>query len=381
MPMKKLIVSTYLQYVLLAIGALFLFTFFRQIGGVLLTFLFAAILAYALNPLVRRLENWKVPRVLAVVGVFAALITVGAAALLVLIIPAIRQVQDIARDPAFFVNESALMVERIRNIPYVGEQISSIDQDVLIQFARENAPSAGQVANAALGFIGGVFGVFGTVLNLVLMLIISIYMLLDHERITNAILKAIPETVRDQVVELFHSVEAALARYLRAQISLCLIMGFIGWAIVFFTGGEYALLIGVWVGLTEIIPVLGAFLGAVPAVLLALLESPVQALIVAVLFLVAQQVEGNVLVPRIMGGSVGVHPLWVLFATLAATAIYGIVGALFAVPIVAIVAATVFYLRKTLVFESWHKALVSQAELPDGQDTVPTGAMNREERK
>jgi predicted PurR-regulated permease PerM len=77
---KKLVVSTYLQYILIALAALLLFVFVRQLSGVLLTFLFAAVLAYALNPVVRGLEAWRVPRAIAVTGVFAALITVVLAA-------------------------------------------------------------------------------------------------------------------------------------------------------------------------------------------------------------------------------------------------------------------------------------------------------------
>jgi predicted PurR-regulated permease PerM len=165
--------------------------------------------------------------------------------------------------------------------------------------------------------------------------------------------------VRDHAIELFHAVERTLIRYLKGQLILCAIMGVIGWAIAFFAIGQYELVIGLWVGLTEIIPVIGALLGAIPAVLIALFVGGFsKALIVAGLFLVAQQIEGNILVPRVMGGSVGVHPLWVLFATLAATALYGIVGAIFAVPIVAIVAATLRYLRGTLIFEQWGKALL-----------------------
>jgi predicted PurR-regulated permease PerM len=138
-------------------------------------------------------------------------------------------------------------------------------------------------------------------------------------------------------------------------------MGVIGMAIAYFTFGSYALLIGLWVGVTEIIPVLGAFLGAVPAVLIALFAGGItQALVVALLFLLAQQLEGNVLQPRIMGGSVGVHPLWVLFATLAATALYGVVGAAFAVPIVAITTAVVRYLNEMLLFERWRKPPVTE---------------------
>jgi len=181
--------------------------------------------------------------------------------------------------------------------------------------------------------------------------------------------------VRDQVVELLEAVESAVVKFVKGQLLLSVIMGVVGWAIAISTGTDYALLIGLWVGLMEFIPVLGAFLGAIPAVVIALISSPVQALIVAGLFLVAQQIEGNILVPRIMGGSVGVHPLWVLFAVLAGTALYGIVGAIFALPVVAIISATIRYLRGTLIFERWDKALVRPAPETDTEaDTGPEKA-------
>lgn len=373
MPARKLVVSTYLQYILLAVGFFWLLVFVRQLSGVLLTFLMAAILAYILNPVVRRLEQLRVPRVLAVVGVFLVLTLATVAALLVLIIPAIGQVQTLIQDPSAMIERINALVVRARELPYVGERITKLDQDAITGFLQNNAPSAGQVLQGATGFIGGVFGVFGTVLNLMLMLIVSIYLLLDRERITRAALAAIPHTVRDQAVELFHAVERTLMRYLKGQLTLCAIMGIIGWAIAFFVIGEYSLLIGLWVGVTEIIPVIGAFLGAVPAVLIALFVGGFdKALVVAGLFLVAQQIEGNILVPRILGSSVGVHPLWVLFATLAATALYGFVGAIFAVPVVAIVAATLRFLRGTLIFERWSKApLVPATEEGPPPETTP----------
>jgi predicted PurR-regulated permease PerM len=370
-PAKKLVVSTYLQYILIAVGVFLLVVFVRQLSGVLLTFLMAAILAYVLNPLVRRLEQWRIPRVVAVVGVFVVLILAVVAALLVLIIPAVGQVQSLIQNPDALVERINGLVARTRELPYVGERIAAVDQEAITGFVQSNAPSAGQVLKGATGFIGGVFGVFGTMLNLVLMLIVSIYLLLDREKITRAVLGAIPDTVRDQAVELFHAVESSLMRYLKGQLMLCAMMGVIGWVIAFFAIGRYELVIGLWVGLTEIIPVLGAFLGAVPAVLIALFVGGFsKALIVAGLFLVAQQLEGNILVPRIMGGSVGVHPLWVLFATLAATALYGVIGAIFAVPVVAIVAATLRYLRGTLTFERWSRAPL--VPTPEERERLPT---------
>lgn len=387
MPAKKLLVSTYLQYILIVLGAILLIGFVRQIGGVLLTFLLASLLAYVLNPLVRRLEELRVPRVLAVIGVFLALIVIVIAALLVLIIPAVGQVQNLIENPQSMVKQANGLVERARELPYVGEYIGSFDQQAATKLLKSNAPSAGQVLKGASGFIGGVFGVFGTLLNLILMLIISIYLLLEREKIIRSVLGVIPDTVRDQAVELLHAVEAALVKYLKGQITLCAIMGLIGAAIGFFAIGRYALLIGLWVALTEIIPVLGAFLGAGPAVLIALFTGGfTQALIVAGLFLLAQQLEGNILVPRIMGGSVGVHPLWVLFATLAATALYGVIGAVFAVPIVAIIAATFRYFRNTLIFERWNKALIApttvrQEAAPDTRGSSQANKKGRLSRR
>jgi predicted PurR-regulated permease PerM len=227
---KKLVVSTYLQYILIALGALLLLTFVRQMGGVLLTFLLATILAYALNPLVRRLETWRVPRVVAVLGVFVALIVAVLAALLVLIIPGVSQIQALVQNPTVLTDGATRLLSWAQEeLPYIGDQVATIDQaTIIIKFAQSNAPSA-----------------------------------------------------------MF-----------------------------------------------------------------------VQPILAAALFLVAQQLEGNVLQPRIMGGSIYGHPLWVLFATLVGTALYGVVGALLAAPLVPIIAAVVRYLRETLHFERWRKAPV-----------------------
>jgi predicted PurR-regulated permease PerM len=362
---RKLVISTYLQYIVLAVGVVLLVSFVRQVSGVLLTFLAAGVLAYALNPVVRRLEQLRVPRALAVVGVFLVLILAVVVALLLIIIPTVEQIQNLVRNPQVIARQATALSDQAQSLPYLGKYVVVLDQDRILQLLKSNAPSAGQVFHVATGVIGGVFGVFGTLFNLLLMVLISVYLLLEREKIPRSLLGAIPETVRDHFVELFFAVERALVRYLKGQFLLCAIMGVIGWAIMFFTVGEYALLVGAWVAATEIIPVIGAFLGAIPAVGIALFVPDggfTQALIVAGLFLVAQQLEGNVLVPRIQGGSTGVHPLWVLFATLAGTALYGIIGAIFAVPIVAIVAETLRYLRRTLVFERWENPPIKPAD-------------------
>lgn len=366
---RRLVVADYVQYIALALGVLLLVVFVRQVAGVILIFLAAAILAYVLNPLVKRLEGRGVPRVAAVLGIFAVLGIVLAVAGLALIVPAVRQIQSLVSNPQLLVDGVSQLVERARAIPYLGDQIGSLDRQDLTSRVRQAAPSAQTASRALTGFVGGVFG---TIFNLFLLTIIAIYLLIDRERITSAALQTLPETVRDQTVEMLEVVEQRFVRFIKGQLLLCGLMGVIGWAIVQFTIGRYAIALGLWVGLMEFIPAIGAFLGAVPAVAVALLVSPTQALIVAALFLVAQQIEGNLLVPKVIGDSVNVHPLWVLFGVMAASALYGIVGALFALPAIAIISAALEYLRNTLLFESWAKPPVSTAGEParDGRGSA-----------
>src|ERR687889_884604 len=181
---------------------------------------------------------------------------------LVLIVPGVGWVQSLVQNPEVLTNGAAGLLDQARGLPYAGKQIGVVDQVKLRRLVQSNAPSPGQLLSVTLDFIVGAFGVL---LNLLLMLLISVYLLLGRERISTARLTFVPATIRDQTIELFHAVESTLIKYLRGQL-LFAIMGAIGWAFAYFTFGRYSVLIGLWIGATEIIPVFGAFLGVVPAV-------------------------------------------------------------------------------------------------------------------
>src|SRR5204863_3478858 len=137
------------------------------------------------------------------------------------------------------------------------------------------------------------------------------------------------------------SVEHALASYVRGQALLSLIigtsagigiylLGFLGWM----PGGEkYALLFGAWVAVTEVIPYVGPWLGAIPPFVYALVVHPISAVWVVILFLIIHQIEGHVVVPNVMGSALRLHPLLVIFGLLVGTEIYGLAGALVALPL------------------------------------------------
>src|SRR5206468_3432222 len=142
---------------------------------------------------------------------------------------------------------------------------------------------------------------------------------------------------------LIERMEQALASYVKGQLALSLIIGvsagfgiwMLGMVGLLHNGGKYALLFGVWVGITELIPYVGPWLGAAPPVLYALVQHPLSALWVALLFLGIQQLEGHVVVPKVMGYSLRLHPLRVIFGLLAGGEIYGFPGILVALPLLA----------------------------------------------
>jgi predicted PurR-regulated permease PerM len=158
--------------------------------------------------------------------------------------------------------------------------------------------------------------------------------------------------------------QRAVSSYLRGQLLFSLVMGasvaaglwIFGVAGIFPDGRRYALFFGVFYGLMELVPYVGPVLGAIPAVLVALFNDPISALWVALLFLALQQLEGHVVAPQIFSHSLRINPLLIIFALLIGDQLYGIVGALVALPIAALLKETVLYLRRHLVLEPWNVA-------------------------
>jgi predicted PurR-regulated permease PerM len=157
------------------------------------------------------------------------------------------------------------------------------------------------------------------------------------------------------------SIERSLAAYVRGQAALSLIIGAsagIGlWALgalgLLPHGQQYALLFGAWVAVTEIIPYLGPWLGAVPAVIYALVVHPISALWVVLLFLGIHQIEGHIVVPNVMGNALRLHPLLVIFGLAAGAELYGLPGALIALPLLAVGRAIWEFFADRVTLEPW----------------------------
>jgi predicted PurR-regulated permease PerM len=243
------------------------------------------------------------------------------------------------------------------------------------------------VADRIPQFTGNVVDIGVTVVRqvtyFIIIVVLSIYMLLDSRRIGQFIARRFPTRSEADGREYVGRAKTAVVDYVKAQVLLSALMGAsVGvamWVLslvgAFPSGGRYALFFGAWAALMEAIPYLGPVLAAVPPSVIAVFDSPLSALWVIITFILIQEVEGHILVPVIMGSRFRVHPLVVIFAILAGGEIHGITGMLIAIPLIPLIKETYVFFRPRLHFEGWCAAVTGSAMLTsgDGAHTSPAG--------
>jgi len=363
---EKILVSRYAQYVLLPVSLLLGLWFVSVLRTIIIMFVLAAIIAFVLDQPVSLLQDkLRFPRVLAVVLVWLLLIGVLAGFIALIIPNVISELNYLIDQIPEYTTRTESFVRDIQK--WFNELDLPYKPDITPGDVASRLASGGEeIATRALSFAELLFN---TALNAFLVVVISIYMLIDARRLRQVIKGLFPPQFQEDAVHLFGRMQTALGSYLRGQLLISTIMGIMGGIIAFYGGaGSYVFIIAVWVALTEVIPLIGPFLGAAPAVILAyFIVSPTRALVVALLFLAVQQLEGHILVPKIMGKSVGVHPLWVMFAVLSGATIGGLPGALLAVPLVAIIKVTVDFCREEMVLEKWDHPLLRKKKVEEGE--------------
>ena len=315
----------------LAAGALLVFGLI-QLGiaaaNVLLLLFLSVLLASALEPMIGWLrERLPLSRVGTILIVYLAFFIVAVGMAFVVVPAAVNQWQRILAElPAFF-DEVRRWAETLRPVA-LSTSITALVDSVAEFFAPAPPPSPGEVVEVGSA-------VAEAALFLFTMLAIVFFWLVEHARLQRYSLAFLPAERRAGARNAWNEIETRLGLWVRGQLIL---MGFMGVT----TGLAYALLglpgallLGLIAALTEAIPIVGPLLGAIPAILVAATVSPELALVVALIYVVLQLVEGNVLVPIVMRNTVGISPLLVLFSLLVGAEVGGLLGAFLAVPIAA----------------------------------------------
>jgi predicted PurR-regulated permease PerM len=358
------------QLVGLPLLALLAWVLLTRVIHVVFLFVVAALVALLLDPLTRALQRVRLPR-----GISVALVYLMFLAALALIIFAIAtlvvsQTKTAAnRFNEYFTHPHAVSgrtsayqdVDRLQHWLDTHHlksiKIRTRGHKLVRQIQQRDV---GKYTHKIVTFVeGAAISIGKTLFSAVLLLVVSIYMLLDMQRLGRAIDRRFPPRPGEQ--SLLRSLEHALASYVRGQIALSVIIGTsagIGLWVLAAVGllphaQQYALLFGAWVAVTEVIPYLGPWLGAIPPFIYALVVHPISALWVALLFLGIHQIEGHIVVPNVMGNALRLHPLLVIFGLGAGTELYGLPGALVALPLLAVGRALWEFFADRISFEPW----------------------------
>jgi predicted PurR-regulated permease PerM len=356
-----LVVPRGVQLVLLLVALLGVWAIARAAGTVLLLFLIAGVIALILNPLVKLLERRRLPHGVAVFAVYIGLLAVLVAVGGLLANPVSDQVQNFQHDVPQLVDDATNSLDDLQQwLDDKGIDLRVKDQGetALQTLERKVLRGSGDVVSFSRDIVQRLVE---TSFALILILVISIYMLVYAETIGNVVRSIMPRGAGTPEDDFPLGVQRAVYHYVRGQLLFSLIMGataavalwIFGVLGIFPDGQRYALFFGAFFGLMELIPYIGPVLGAIPPILVALFDDPISAIWVALLFLALQQLEGHVVAPQVFGHSLRVNPLLIIFALLFGAELYGVIGALVALPVAAILRETVVYLRRHVMLERW----------------------------
>jgi predicted PurR-regulated permease PerM len=355
------VVPRWVQLVTLPVALLALWALARAAGVVLLVFIVAAVIALILNPMVSVVQRGRIPRGVSVAIVYVAFFAVLSLVGFFLSNPIADQVRAFQEDVPNLVDEanaSLADVQQTFDEEGIDVEIQAQGQTALQTLQERVLEGSGEVVS----FTGDLLRELVTVsIQLVLVLVLSVYMLLYGPRIGAMVRSVMPPGDGSQADDYPTRVQGAVSGYVRGQILFSTIMGtsagaalwLYGTLGIFEEGRTYAIAFGAFFGLMELVPFVGPVLGALPPIIVALFGDPLTAVWVALLFLALQQLEGHVVAPQVFSYTLRINPLLVIFALLFGHEIYGIVGALIALPIAATLRETVLYLRRHLVLEPW----------------------------
>lgn len=293
---------------------------------VILVFSLAAALTFAIAPLVGRLED-VMPRSLAVALIFVGLLAALALFAYLIARPLTTEGQALADK----IKEYSEAVQGKRPLLLGDQPLPAGVQDQIRAVVESQGPDlAARSAGLVLAFLA-------VVVDVAIVLVVTFYLLLDARRFKVIILRTLEPANRPAARRTFSEIARVFGAYLRSQLIVALSLGSFVTITLSLLGVPYAVLLGVFAGVAELIPMLGPFIGAVPALLVAS-TMPFPAVVwVAIVYVVIQQIESNVLVPRLTGNAVGLHPLAAMLALFAGFEAGGVIGALFAVPIVGLI--------------------------------------------
>lgn len=295
---------------------------------IVIALLFAVVVASAIEPAVRWLGRHRIPRIMGVLIIYLTALAVLAGAIY-LIVPAL--VDEFRAFLDSFPRYQRILLQELRsfqNLPFYSLFSGNAESIIL------NPPFDVQTVGG--NTLDVIFSIFGGILSGIILIVVSFYLASQEKGIENFLRMVTPLRDEEYVIDLWSRSQAKIGQWLRGQLLLGLIIGVVVYLALTFLGIRYALILALLAAIFELVPIIGPIMAAAPAVFFAFLNSPFLALMVALAYVVIQQLESHLLVPLVMRRTVGLNPLVVIISLLVGVKLGGIVGMFLAVPLAAV---------------------------------------------
>jgi predicted PurR-regulated permease PerM len=312
--------STILRVIVILLGLLFLYL----IRDILLIVFVAVIIAAAINGPVSWLQRHKVPRLLGVIFIYLLLLLLLALIVSLIFPPLAEQIKQLTVYFPGFMEKIGLSVQE-----WWGEhKIEGNLQGLLDKISNKLSQATSSVFGTIIGLFGGLF-------SAVIVLVISFYLAVQEKGVKRFLVSLTPQEHQHYLIDLIERIQNKIGGWLRGQLLLMFIVGFLIFVGLHFLGVKYALTLALIAALLEIIPYVGPILAAIPAVILGFAQAPLLALLIILLYIVVQQLENYVIVPQVMRKTVGLNPIVIIVVMLIGAKLAGVLGLILSVPLTA----------------------------------------------
>lgn len=314
-----------------------LFKEYAILSDTFYTIIFSIILAYLFNPIINYLESKNINRLWGVLLLYLIIVMIVLIFAFLVIPRSSREIKRLMVDFPYYLDKASGLIDFLYNEYYstMGD-LPPIFQGVQQVIMENIVGLESMIVNGLKTFMGGIINTFSKVVSLVLTPILTLYFLVDKDYFKERFLNIIPKKYKNDFMELSRDIDNSLSKFVRGKIIMAAYVGFATTLVLLILGVEFAIVIGFITGFADVIPYIGPFLGFVPAVFFAFLSSPIKALWLAIIFLLIQWSENNILAPKIIGDTTGIHPIIILLSIIVGGGIFGVMGMILGVPVVAV---------------------------------------------
>lgn len=311
--------------ILRTIFILLLLWFLYLVRDIILLLFIAIIIVAAIDPIVDRLQRKKIPRALSVVALYILLLSLFGFVVSLLVPPLTAEIEGLSQSFPQLIEKFSKYFQSIREFA-VTHNLERNIADFFATVANRVSQTGANIFTGTITFLGGI-------LEFLVILSIAFYMTVQEKGLKKFFAALLPDDHKDYVVNLVDRIEYKMGRWLQGQILLMILVFGLDYLGLLAIGAPYALILALTAGILEIIPYVGPIISAIIATAVSLLHGPVTGLLVLILFVAVQQLEGYVLTPLVMRRAVGLNPVVVIIALLVGAKLAGMIGIIVAVPV------------------------------------------------